>query len=331
MKLSMLLPPAYDARKWTLARQVGVKYAITKAMPSLSGKPAPYDSDALKSIRDDFAREGFQLYGLEGDQFDMGPIKLGLPDRDEWIEKYGLMLKNMGELGIRLLCYNFMATVGWYRTRVDAPERGGALTSEFDFQDIKDKLVQKDQRISEEQVWKNLFYFLDAVMPVAEKYGIRMALHPDDPPISPFMGVGRVLTSAAAFDQVLERYPGPSNGITFCQATFRTMGEDLETISRKWLKDKRIFFIHLRDVIGDKYKFRETFHDNGPTNMSTMLKRYYDNGFEGIIRPDHAPAMYGEMQENFSGGISAGYEMTGKIFAIGLIKGACESLDIPLE
>ncbi len=331
MKLSMLLPPKYDARKWTLARQVGVKYTITKAMPSLSGKAAPYHLDALKSIRDDFAREGFQLYGLEGDQFDMSPIKLGLPNRDEWIEKYCLMLKNMGQLGIHLLCYNFMVAVGWHRTRVDVPERGGALTSEFDIQDIKNKFVPEDQQIPGEQVWKNLFYFLDAVMPVAEKYGIQMALHPDDPPISPFMGVGRVLTSAAAFNQVLERYPGFSNGITFCQATFRIMGENIEDISERWLKKKKIFFIHLRDVEGNKYKFRETFHDNGPTNMSKMLQHYYDNGFDGAVRPDHAPAMYGELQENFSGGISAGYEMTGKIFAIGLIKGACESLDIPLE
>lgn len=330
-KLSMLLPPKSDERKWTLARQVGVKFAITKAMPSLSGKPAPYDFHALKSIQDEFAGAGFRLYGLEGDQFDMQPIKLGLPNRDEWIENYCKMLENMGRLEIPLLCYNFMASVGWYRTRVDIQERGGALTSEFDIEAIKGKLVPESEQISEEKLWNNLFYFLDAVLPVAEKYGIQMALHPDDPPISPFMGVGRILTSAKAFDTILERYPSPSNGITFCQATFKTMGEDLKSFSEKWIKNKRIFFIHLRDVEGDKYKFRETFHDNGPTPMAEMLKHYYDNGFDGAIRPDHAPAMFGETQQNFSGGISAGYEMIGKIFAIGCIKGACESFKINFE
>lgn len=331
MKLSLLLPPKFDKRKWTLARQVGVKYAITKAMPSLSGKPAPYDLEALKSIQENFAEAGFQLYGLEGDQFDMQPIKLGLTNRNESIEKYCLMLENMGRLGIPLLCYNFMASVGWFRTKINVPERGGALTSEFDFEEVKDKLVSESQQISEGKLWENLFYFLDAVLPVAEEHGIQMALHPDDPPVSPFMGVGRILTSAASYDKIIQKFPSPSNGITFCQATFKTMGEDIKSISEKWIKNKRVFFIHLRDLEGDKYKFRETFHDNGPTPMAEMLKHYYDNGFDGAIRPDHAPAMFGETQRNFSGGISAGYEITGKVFAIGCIKGACESYKINLE
>lgn len=331
MKLSMLLPPKYDERKWTLARQVGVKYAITKAKPSLSGKPAPYDFEALKSIQNDFAEAGFQLYGLEGDQFEMSSVKLGLADRDEWIEKYCKMLENMGRLGIPLLCYNFMASVGWYRTRIDIPERGGSFTSEFDYKAVEDELLSEDQRISEDRLWKNLVYFLNAVLPVAERYGVRMALHPDDPPLSPLMGVSRILTSSAAFDRILRQYPSPSNGITFCQATFKMMGEDLKAISSRWLKDQRIFFLHLRDVEGDKYKFRETFHDNGPTPMAAMLKHYYDCGFDGAIRPDHAPAMYGETQNHFSGGISAGYEVIGKIFAIGYMKGICETLKINLE
>jgi mannonate dehydratase len=331
MKLSMLLPPKYDARKWTLARQVGVNYAITKAMPELSGKEAPYQFEALKSIKEDFANAGFQLYGLEGDQFDMSPIKLGLPNRDEWIDKYRQMIRNMAQLEIPLLCYNFMASIGWMRTKVNVPERGGALTSEFDFEAVKNELVTEELRISEEKLWENLFYFLNAVLPVAEENGVQMALHPDDPPVSPLKGVGRILTSAAAFDKIIQKYPSPSNGITFCQATFKTMGEDITELSKKWLTDNRIFFIHLRDVEGDKYKFRETFHDNGPTPMAEMLKHYYDNGFDGAIRPDHAPAMFGDTQNNFSGGISAGYEMTGKIFATGYIKGICESFEMQLE
>ena len=330
MKLSMLLPPKRDERKWTLARQVGVNYAITKATPELSGRPAPYNFEALKSIKNDFNEAGFQLYGLEGDQFDMSPLKLGLPNRDQWIENYCQMIRNMAQLEIRLLCYNFMASIGWMRTRVDVPERGGALTSEFDFNVVKDKLLPEELRISEESLWKNLYYFLDAVLPVAEECGVKMALHPDDPPISPFLGVGRILTSAAAFDTVIAKYPSSVNTIAFCQATFKTMGEDIKAISKKWLAQKRISFIHLRDVEGDKYKFRETFHDNGPTPMAEILKYYYDNGFEGLIRPDHVPAMFGETLNHFSGGISAGYEMLGNVFATGYIKGICESCKIPL-
>ena len=330
MKFTMLLPPKYDARKWTLAQQIGVNYAITKAMPALSGKPAPYDLAALRAIQADFAQAGFTLYGLEGDQFDMAPIKLGLPNRDEVIDQYRQMLRNMGQLGIRLLCYNFMATIGWFRTRVDIPERGGARVSEFNAADAQD-LVPETQRISEQKLWENLFYFLDAVLPVAEENGIQMALHPDDPPVSPLKGLGRILTNAAAFDALLKKYPSPSNGITFCQATFKTMGEDLKHISRPWFADKRVFFLHLRDIEGDKYHFRETFHDNGPTPMAEMLLFYHEMGFDGPLRPDHAPAMYGETQGTFAGSLSAGYEITGKIFAIGYFKGICETAGIEVE
>jgi len=223
-----------------------------------------------------------------------------------------------------------MASIGWLRTRIDVAERGGALTSEFDFNEIKDELLPDNLRISEEKLWNNLYYFLDAVLPVAEENGIQMALHPDDPPVSPLKGVGRILTNSMAFDKIIKKYPSPSNGITFCQATFKTMGEDIKSISQKWLAQKRIFFIHLRDVEGDKYRFRETFHDNGPTPMAEMLRHYYNYGFYGPIRPDHAPAMYSETQNQFSGGLSVGYEITGKLFATGYIKGICESHGIPL-
>ncbi|MEM1135364.1 MAG: mannonate dehydratase [Bacteroidota bacterium] len=328
MKLTMLLPPLFDERKWTLAKQIGVNHAITKAIPSLSGKAAPYNFEALQSIQEEFESAGFQLYGLEGDQFDMSSIKLGLPNRDECIEHYCQMLENMGKLGIHLLCYNFMASIGWFRTRTDIQERGGALVSEFDARTAEKQQVEANLRISEEQLWDNLFYFLDAVLPVAQKNGVEMSLHPDDPPLSSLMGVGRILTNAESFEKIWERYPISSNCITFCQATFKMMDEDLFQLSEKWLKEKRINYLHLRDVAGDKYKFNETFHDNGPTPMAALLKHYADHGFDGPLRPDHAPLMYGETQENFSGGISAGYEITGKIFAIGYIKGICEMAGI---
>lgn len=331
MKLSMLLPPRYDERKWTFAKQIGVNYAITKAMPELSGKAAPYDLKALRSIQKEFAEAGFALFGLEGDQFNMAPIKLGLENRDEWIERYCQMIQNMGRLGIRLLCYNFMSGIGWFRTRTDIRERGGALVSEFQSETAEKEPVEEKLRISEAQLWENMFYFLDAVLPVAQENGVRMSLHPDDPPLSPLKGVGRILTSTESFERIWQRHPVSSNSITFCQATFKLMGEDLITLSGKWMKEKRIDYLHLRDVSGSKHHFRETFHDNGPTPMAKLMKHYADGGFEGPLRPDHAPLMYGETQQPFSGGISTGYEIAGKIFAIGYIKGICETAGIPLN
>jgi len=331
MKLSMLLPPRYDERKWKLARQIGVKYTITKAMPALSGLPAPYDFEALGSIKETFKEAGFELYGLEGDQFDMSPIKEGLPGRDELIEKYCQMLRNMGRLNIPLLCYNFMAVIGWYRTNARVPERGGAMVSEFDYQESEQALVPEEKRIPEEKLWANLEYFLEAVLPVATEAGVSMALHPDDPPVSPLKGVGRILINSDAFERIWNRFPVRANQITFCQATFKTMGEDIEVLAAKWLREKRVAFLHLRDIEGDKYHFRETFHDNGPTSMAKMLQLYHQHDFDGPLRSDHAPAMFGEIQNEFASGMSVGYEITGKIFAIGHIKGVCEAAGIPLE
>jgi mannonate dehydratase len=224
-----------------------------------------------------------------------------------------------------------MAVVGWYRSQIGIPERGGAMTCGFDADEVENDLVAEELRITETRLWDNLFYFLEAVLPVAEASGVQMALHPDDPPISPLKGVGRILTSAASFDKVFDRFPSPNNGIAFCQATFKTMNEDLKQISTKWLQEGRIFFIHLRDVIGDRYRFRETFIDNGDTAMPEMLEHYHSLGFDGLIRSDHAPAMAGEYQKDFSGGISVGYDMTGHIFATGYIKGICDAKKIAFD
>jgi len=326
MKFSMLLPASYDERKWSLAKQIGVDYAITKAAPELTGKLPPYDFQTLKSISDNFRGKGFKLYGLEGDQFDMSPIKLGLPNRDELIEKYIQMLHNMGRLEIPLLCYNFMASIGWFRTRVDIAERGGAQVSAFYIEDVKDELVPEDLQISEESLWENLFYFHDAVLPEALSAGVKMALHPDDPPVSPLKGVGRILTNAVAFEKVWKRMPIESNAITFCQASFLTMGEDIQFLANKWLKENRIAFLHVRDIEGDRENFRETFHDNGPTDMVEMFRIYKKYRFKGPLRPDHAPAMYGETQGTFGGSTTVGYEITGKIFAIGYMRGIVEAI-----
>ena len=103
------------------------------------------------------------------------------------------------------------------------------------------------------------------------------------------------------------------------------MEEDLFSLSERWLREDRIDYLHLRDVTGNKHQFRETFHDNGPTPMAKLLKHYTAHGFDGPLRPDHAPVMYGETQGTFDSGLSAGYEMTGKIFAIGYIKGIGEA------
>ena len=314
MKLGLMLPARQNIQ-WTLASQLGVEAVVTKAAPELTGLPDPSDYQALKTIRDNFKVAGLELYALEGDEFDMSRIKLGLPGRDEDIEKYQKMLTNMGRLGLKLLCYNFMAGVGWFRSRNDLKERGGALTSGFDIAEIDNNVPLK---LSEEQLWDNYAYFIRAVMPAAEAAGVKMGLHPDDPPISPLFGYSRILTSADAYRRAMSLSDSPSHGITFCQATFRTMGEDVFELIPEF--GKRIFFLHFRDVTGSKTCFRETFHDNGPTDMVELLRTTLKHAPDCLIRPDHTPTMAGESNENF------GYTMQGNLFATGYIKGILDAL-----
>ena len=226
MKLGMMLPAKKNIQ-WNLARQLGVNYAITKAAPELSGKNAPYDYHSLREIRDEFASAGFKLYALEGDEFDMSRIKLGLPGRDEDIEKYCAMLENMGKLGIELICYNFMGGIGWYRTDVDLKERGGAVSSGFNI----NHAAKKTLKITSEEMWSNYEYFIKKVMPAAEKAGVKMGLHPDDPPIPELLGYSRIFINADAYRRAMCITDSPSHGITFCQATFNMMGK---MCSRLW-------------------------------------------------------------------------------------------------
>jgi len=324
MKLALMLD-MQNQERWVLARQIGVNHAIVPVNRVLDKiKPDQY-LDTLTKIKATYQASGLSIAGVESHPVAAEKIKLGLPGRDDQIANYCAVIEALGKVGIPMCCYNFMAGIGWYRTKVDVPERGGALTSEFDNQIAEKRGLTRWGKISEEKIWDNLTYFLKQVIPVAQKAGVKMALHPDDPPISPLRGIGRILTSAEAFRRVLSIMPSPVNGITFCQANFRLMGEDIQALVREFGGQGKIFFVHFRDVRGTRERFRETFHDNGPTDMAEMLKLYHEVGFQGPIRPDHAPTLANESNQ------SPGYAMQGKIFAIGYIKGIAHALNIRYE
>lgn len=322
MILADFLPAQPDLR-WQLARQMGVRHAICKCAPELTGMNPPWDLEALRAIQGRFAEAGFTLLGLEGDQFDMSRIKLGLEGRDEDLERYRRMLRNMGELGIPLLCYNFMAGIGWHRTHGGAVTRGGALTSRFDAGEVPQSLTEAGE-VSEERMWENYACFIRSVMPAAEEAGVRMGMHPDDPPLSSLRGIARILSRPENFERAMALAPSPNNGVTFCQANFKLMGCDVAAWARRFGVQGKIFFVHFRDVRGTAERFEETFHDDGPTDMPAMLRLYHEIGFTGPLRVDHVPTMAGEKNDQ------PGYEALGRLFAIGYTKGVMQALGIPV-
>jgi mannonate dehydratase len=227
----------------------------------------------------------------------------------------------MGRAGIPVYCYNFMAVFNWLRTTKDIAGRGGALVTRFDASALANLPDTYAGATTDAQMWDHFAYFLRRALPVAEAAGVRLALHPDDPPMSPVRGLARIMRDMDAFKRVLDMADSPSNGITFCQGNFAAMpGVVIPDAIRYFGRRKKIFFAHFRDIRGSVPLFEETFHDEGKTDMAAAMQAYVDVGFDGPMRPDHAPTMEGENNEN------PGYMVRGQIFAVGYMKGLLDSI-----
>ncbi len=300
---------------WDLAKQCGVDHGVIR-LPE-DEKFDITDFSHWKSVYERFTDFGIKPVVIEPLPNELHDhIKLGDNMRDESIEKAIKMLEYMDLLDIRTLCFNWMAHIGWLRTGDSIKERGGALVTGFDVNDFK----PTDKTITADELWDNYEYFIKAVIPYAEKYGIRLALHPDDPPLEKLGNVSRIMTSYKNIDKAVNgAVQSDSLGVTMCQATYHMMGEDLYSVIPK-LKDK-IFFVHFRNTTGNKYSFRETFHDNGELDMPALIKLYNECGIDVPIRVDHVPLMAGETQE------VAGYTALGRLYAIGYLKGILESVN----
>jgi mannonate dehydratase len=270
-------------------------------------------------LKQRFADAGLNLSVIESSP-PMNLIKLGLPGRDEEIEQICEMLTNMGAAGIGVWCYNFMAVFGWLRTSTSTPTRGGALVTSYDHALMETAPLTEFGIVSEEQLWDNFAYFLERVVPVAERARVKLALHPDDPPISPIRGISRIFTSVDALKRGLELVPSDWNGLTFCQGTIATMGADIPAAIRVFGQRQKIHFAHFRDIRGTATRFVETFHDDGPTDMLEAMRCYQEIGFNGPMRPDHVPTLEGDDNA------SAGYTTRGRLYAIGYMRGLMEAV-----
>ena len=323
MKPALALPARPDER-WTLSRQIGVEYAVPH--PAMGGATMesgtkrsggiPQDFDELLRMKNAFEGAGFEVPVLEGDLALSDTTRLGLPGRDEEIERFNEAIRSLGAVGIPVLCYSWMTHFWWLRNSTHIPLRGESFTTGYDHEEMQRGPEPPNISTTEEDLWDNLEYFLERVVPVAEEAGVKLAIHPDDPPLSPVRGVNRILRSVEAFDRLLELYPSDHNGLTFCQGNFAAMGVDIPDTIRHFGDD--IHFVHFRDVEGTAERFVETWHDEGPTDMLAAIEAYRDIGYSGALRPDHVPTMLGE------GDGTPGYEMKGRLFVFGYMKGLLE-------
>lgn len=276
---------------------------------------APWSFAAIESYQELFSQYGFSMAAIE-DTAPMDRVRLGLPGRDEQIEAVISQIRSMGQLGIPVLCYNWMAISSWSRTTVEGAGRGGSQVTGFRATDASElPMLAEPGEVSREQMWDALEYFLTAVLPVAEDSGVRLALHPDDPPLSQVRGVPRIMSSIEAFRKLLTISQSRSNAVTLCQGNFTLMVDDLPAIIREFGLRDAIAFVHFRDVRGAADDFVETFHDEGKTDMAACMRAYAEVGFAGPMRPDHVPTMYGEPNDR------PAYGTLGRLFALGYIRG----------
>lgn len=315
MRLTMVASPPDDTNL-RLLRQLGVEEAVHYDMDGL-----PDDPDALASIRARYAE-----FGLRWTVSESGPpidrIVMGKEGWQDQTERYKRTLGHLGALGVEVVAYNFMPQVSpdamVVRTAMDRQTRGGALTSGFRLSDVSDTmLIHDEQPIARERMWDNLERFLRDVVPAAEAAGVRLSLHPDDPPLPELCGLQRIVGSVADFDRILAISNSPANAMTMCLGCFAEGGHDLAALIRRWTG--RIGFVHVRDVRGTQDDFIETFPDDGQNDMLAVFKALVETGYDGPIRSDHAPLLACDDAAN------DGYAMGGHIFAMGYLRGLAEA------
>ena len=320
IKIAIAMPPQPNLGL-TLMKQCGVEYAVggigLQPIANASEDEQPWSYPSLARAKAAYEQVGLTLSVIE-DRPPMEKIKLGLPGRDEEIEVVCALLRNMGALGIPVWCSMWMPILGVLRTSFAIPSRGGAQVSGYDHEQMRDEPLTEYGIVAEEQQWENLKYFLERTVPVAEEANVKMAMHPDDPPLSPIRGVARIMSSIENYQKLIDLVPSPANGIAICQGNFSLMTDDLPSAIRHFGEQERIFFVHFRDVRGTPEKFVEEFHDDGQTDLVACMRAYRDIGYEGVCRPDHYPKMGDD-------GFSDEHSLA-RLFAVGYLKGLREAV-----
>ncbi len=304
--------PDFDTTRWreTLGRH--------GPDPGADAAPPPYFQfmDLLR------LRTMIESYGLKLEAIEnvpgryMDKIKLGLPGRDEQIENYKTLIRNMGAAGIPILGYNFNLTRVWRTTRAE-PGRGGARNTAFDLDLLANTPNLYPQTISSEQVWDNYRHFIEKVLPEAEASGVTMALHPDDPPVPMLGGVARVMIDLEGFNRAMAFGTSDAHGLDFCMGTWSEGGiEKMFEAMEHFGRAGKLVYLHFRNVQGCLPKFTEAFIDEGDVDVVRAIRLLHEIGFNGFIIDDHVPAMAGD----------TAWGHRGRAYSTGFIKGLVRAI-----
>lgn len=299
-------------------RQIpGMKGIVTAIYDIAVGEVWPREK--IRALKQTIEQQGLHLSVIESVPVHED-IKLGKPSRDRYIANYQQTIRNLGAEGIDVVCYNFMPVFDWTRTDLayQLPDGSNALIfdeneakkmdpktgelslpgwdSSYSKEDLQGLLAEYEQ-VDEEKLWDNLAYFIRKIIPVAEEAGVKMAIHPDDPPFSIF-GLPRIITCQENLERFINLYDSPYNGLTMCSGSLGSVKEnDFNSMLRYFLDKKRVNFVHARNVkLTGSRSFQEAAHlsSAGSIDMYELVKTLSDFDYQGAIRPDHGRMIWGE-------------------------------------
>ena len=273
----------------------------------LAGNPDQlWTLEELVALRQDIEAAGLKLEAIENlDPAHWHDILLGGPKRAQHLENVKTIIRRMGEAGIPTLGYNFSIagvsgrTTGNY-ARGEAPSVG--MEGPYDlpmYQGMAWNMIIDPNApllpapsCTHEELWERLQVFLEAVLPVAEEAGVTLAAHPDDPPMTTMRGQPRLVYQPRYYQKLIDLHPSPANQLEFCVGSLAEMTEgDIYEVVDQYSRQDRIGYVHLRNIVGKVPTYKESFIDDGDVDVLRVMRILHENGFEGVVIPDHAPQM----------------------------------------
>lgn len=292
IKLAHRVPSTAADDELLFLKQIGLRWARVELQEPEAGL------DALGRVQKRFARFGLRIYSAMHPVYRSLKIQLGRPGRDADIEYYQTFLRSMGELGIPVANYDFHPGNTYTTAQV---ERRGYLSREFNLDDFRKRVEKRrfEREYSADEIWDYYTYFFKAVLPVAEKSNVKLALHPDDPPVAKMNGVAKLFTHYDGYKRAEQLAAASKHwGLTFCVGTWSEggdrMGKDVFAMIRDFGGRGKIFDVHFRNVSSPLPHFVETFPDDGYLDLYAVMKALRTVGFNGAMEPDHVPQLAGE-------------------------------------
>lgn len=292
-------------------KQLGVDHVL------MGGPPIPWKEEDLRARIERLKAAGITLYNMM--IYGFNDAIYARSGRDEQIDKVRQSIRAAGKAGLPVVEYNWYAhraMEGYYQET----GRAGAGYTSFDYDRMKDlPPLPSEGAHTLEEMWANITYFLKAVIPAADEAGVRLALHPNDPPAPLSRGSQQIMATVAGWKRLIDIVSSPANGITFDCGVTREMGEDPVEVCRYFTSRKRVNHVHFRNVrVAKPYeKYTEVFIDEGQVNMFGVMKELVAQKYTGTIYPEHPRALDYDRERGPIRGYPGGGGYAGEVFNVG--------------